>query len=83
MNLKPITCHDIDDVNSIDQLNPMELLRMKTKINISSTGIFKKEDMYYRKYLPLVQHVRNDSWTRWKKEVYATLESLRKWNCPK
>ena len=61
----------------------MQLLSMKTKIVTPSPGMFQKEDMYCRKYWRWVQHICNEFWTRWKKEVFATLQSPQKWNCPK
>ena len=49
INSRPITCDNIGDVNSIVPLNPMQLLRMKTKI-IPPPEIFQKEDMYCQKH---------------------------------
>ena len=75
INSRPITCDNIGDVNSIVPLNPMQLLSMKTKIVMPPPGIFQKEDMYCRKYWQQVQHICNEFWTQWKKEVFATLQS--------
>ena len=83
MNSRPITCDNIGDVNSTVSLNSMQLLSMKTNIVMPPPGIFQKEDMYCRKYWRRVQHVCNEFWTRWKKDVFATLQSRQKWNCPK
>ena len=60
----------------------MQLLSMKKKIVMSLTGIFQREDIYCQKYWRQVQHVCNEIWTQWKKEVFATLQSHQKWNCP-
>ena len=61
----------------------MQLLNMKTKIVMRLPGILQKEGIYCRRYWQRVQHVCNEFWTRWKKEVFATLQSRQKWNCPK
>ena len=83
INSRPITCDNIGDVNSIVPLNPMQLLSMKTRIVMQPPGIFQKEDMHCLKYWRRVQHVCNEFWTQWKKEVFATLQSRQKWNFPK
>ena len=38
--------------------------------------------MYCQKYWRRVQHGCNEFWTRWKKELFATLQPRQKWNCP-
>ena len=83
INSRTITCDNIGDVHSIVPLNPMQSLSMKTKIVMPLPGIFQKEDIYCRKYWWPVQYVCNEFWTLWKKEVFTTLQSRQKWNCPK
>ena len=47
-------------------------------------GYFRKKIyMYCQKYWRWVQHVCNDFWTQWKKEVFVTLQSRQKLNCKK
>ena len=43
-------------------------------------GEFQKENIYCRKQWRCVQHLANEFWSRWKKEVYATLQVHHKWN---
>ena len=43
-------------------------------------GTFQKEDMYCRKEWQRVQHLSKDFWTPWRKEVFATLQTMQKLN---
>ena len=74
LNSRPITCEPIGDVNSYILLTPMQLLPMKTKVAMLPPEIFQKEDLYCRKQWRRVQHLCDEFWTRWKKDVYATLQ---------
>ena len=47
---------------------------MKTKVAMLPPEIFQKEDLYCRKQWRRVQHLCDEFWTRWKKDVYATLQ---------
>ena len=80
INSRPITCESIGDVNSIIPLIPMQLLSSKTRAVMLPPGTFQKEDMYCRKEWRHVQHFSNEFWTRWRKEVFATLHTKQKWN---
>ena len=80
VNSRPITCESIGDVNSIIPLSPMQLLSSKTRVVMPPPGTFQKEDMYCRKQWRRVQHLSNKFWTRWRKEVFATLQTTQKWN---
>ena len=83
INSRPLTVDNIGDVNSILPLSPMQLLSLKTKIVMPPPGVFQKEDMYCRKQWRRVQHVCNEIWTGWQKEVFVTLQHRQKWNSPK
>ena len=74
LNSRPITCEPIGDVNRYILLNPMQLLTMKTKVVMLPPEIFQKEDLYCRKQWRHVQHLCDEFWTRWKKDVYGTLQ---------
>ena len=39
-----------------------------------------EKDIYCRRQWRRVQHLANEFWSRWKKEVYATLQVRHKWN---
>ena len=75
-----ITCESIGDVNSIIPLSPMQLLSSKIRVLMPPPGTFQKEDMYCKKQWRRVQHLSNEFWTRWRKEVFATLQTRQKWN---
>ena len=80
INSRPITCESIGDVNSIISLSPMQLLSSKTSVVMPPPGTFQKEGMYCRKQWRRVQHLPNEFWTWWRKEVFATLQTTQKWN---
>ena len=58
----------------------MQLLTLKSRVAMSPPGAFQKENIYSRKHWSGVQHLANELSTRWKKEVYATLQVHHKWN---
>ena len=80
INSRPITCESIGDVNRIIPLSPMQLLSSKTRVVIPPPSTFQKEDMYCRKQWRCVQDLSNELWTRWRKEVFATLQTRQKRN---
>ena len=43
-------------------------------------GVFTSADMYCRKHWRRVQHLSNEFWSRWRKEVLLTLQNRQKWN---
>ena len=58
----------------------MQLLSSNTRVVMSPPGTFQKEDMYCRKQWRRVQDLSNELWTRWRKEVFATLQTRQKRN---
>ena len=58
----------------------MQLLTMKSRVVKPPTKEFQKKEIYCRKQWRRVQHLANEFWSRWKKEVYATLQVRHKWN---
>ena len=43
-------------------------------------NFFWNEDLDCQKQWRRVQHMCNEFWTRWRKEVYARLKAWQKWN---
>ena len=80
VNTRPITSESLSDVHSPVPVCPMQLLIMKSRVVMPPPGEFQKEDIYCRKQWRRVQHLANEFWSRWKKEVYATLQVCHKWN---
>ena len=78
-NTRPITSESLSNVHISDPLCPMQLLTMKSRVVVPPPGEFQKEDIYYRKQWGRVQHLANEFWSRWKKEVYATMQVRHKW----
>ena len=79
-NSRPTTCESIGDINGIIPLSPMKLLSSNTKVGMPPPGTFQKEDMYCRKQWRRVQHLLNEFWTQWRKELFATPHTRQKWN---
>ena len=47
---------------------------MKSKVMLPPAGKFQKEDLYTRKYWRRVQHLANEFWCQWQKEVLLSLQ---------
>ena len=47
---------------------------------MSAPGVFMSADVYCRKHWRQVQHLSNEFWSRWRKEVLLTLQNRQKWN---
>ena len=80
INSRPLTTEVINDVTSLVPLSPINLLTMKSEVVIPPPGNFTAPDKYSRKQWGRVQHVLNEFWSRWRKEVLLTLQSREKWN---
>ena len=79
-NTRPITSESLSDVHSPVPWCPMQLLTLKSRVVMPPPGEFQKNDIYCRKQWTRVQHLANEFWSRWKKEVYATLQVRHKLN---
>ena len=74
-----LTKETINDVTSLIPLSPINLLTMKSKIVMPPPGVFASPDQYCRKHWRKFQHIFNEFWNRWRKEVLS-LQSRTKWN---
>ena len=61
-------------------LSPINLLTLKSRVVMSPPGVFTAPDIYCCKHWGRVQHISNEFWSRWRKEVLATLQCWQKWN---
>ena len=61
-------------------LSPINLLTLKLRVVMSPPGVFTAPDIYCCKHWGRVQHISNEFWSRWRKEVLATLQCCQKWN---
>ena len=80
VNYRPLTTALLTDVNSLIPLSPINLSTMKSKVLMPPRGVFSTIDIYSHKHLRRVQHISNEFWDRWRKEVLVTLQSREKWN---
>ena len=77
---RPLTTDVINDVTSPVPLSPINPLTMKSRVVMPPPGVFTSADMYCRKHWRRVQHLSNEFWSRWRKEVLLTLQNRQKWN---
>ena len=80
VNTRPITSESLSDIHNPVPLCQLQLLTMKSRLVMPPPGEFQKEYIYCRKQWICEQHSANEIWSRWKKEVYATLQVCHKWN---
>ena len=80
VNYRPLTTALLTDVNSLIPLSPINLSTMKSKVLMPPREVFSTIDIYSHKHLRRVQHISNEFWDRWRKEVLVTLQSREKWN---
>ena len=80
VNSRPLTTDVINDLTSPVPLSPINLLTMKSRVDMPPPGVFTSVDMYCRKHWGRVQQLSNEFWSRWKKEVLSTPQKRKKWN---
>lgn len=80
LNDRPITSIS-DDPGDQPPLTPNMLLLMKTNPCIPQ-GIFRKEDVYARRWWKQVQYIANVFWKRWMHEYLPLLQVRQKWQRP-
>ena len=56
---------------------------MKSNIVPPPADKFQMEDLYTRKYWRRVQHLANEFWCRWRKEILLSLQERQKWHLQK
>ena len=83
MHSHPLTTDLLSGVNSLIPLCPINLLTMKSKVGLPPSGVFLTADIYSCKPWRRVQHISNECWDQWRKELLMTLQSRQIWNSPK
>ena len=82
VNSCPLTTETINDITSLIPLSPINFLTMKLKIAMPPPGVFASPDKYCRTHWRRVQHICNEFWNMWRKEVLLSLQSRTKSNNP-
>ena len=80
VNSRPLKTDLLSDANSMIPLSTINLLTLKSRIVILPPGVYTAPDIYCRKHYRRVQHISNEFWSRWRREVLATLQCRQKWN---
>ena len=82
LNSRPLTIETINDVTNLIPLSLINLLTMELKLVMPPPCVFASPDKYCGKHWRRVQHICNEFWNRWRKEVLLSLQSRTKWNDP-
>ena len=80
INSCPLTTDVLNDVTILARLSLVNLLTMTSKIVMPPPGHFPSPGQYCRKHWRRVQHLSNEFWNPWRKEVLLTLQNRGKWN---
>ena len=80
VKLRPLATDLLSDVNSMMPLSPIYLLDLTSRVVMPPPGVFTAPEIFCRKHWRRVQHISNEFWSRWRKEVLATLQYGQKWN---
>ena len=80
INSRPLTTDVLSDVTRLAPHNPVKLLTMKSKVVMLPPGYITSPDRYCRKHCKRVQHLSNEFWNRWRKELLLTLQNRGEWN---
>ena len=73
LNSHPLTTDLLIDVNGMIPPSPINLLTLKSRVVMPPPGVLTAPDIYCRKHWTRVQHISNEFWSKWRKEVLATL----------
>ena len=83
VNSRPMTTQEMNDVTSLTPLSLINLLTIKSGVVMLPPGNFTTTDRYSRKQWQRVQHVANEFWGRWRKEVLSHSSKQGKMEQPK
>ena len=59
-------------------ISPINLLTLKSRVVMPPPRVFTAPDIYCCKCCKRVQYISNEFWSRWRKEVLATLQCRQK-----
>ena len=83
VNSQPLTSEGMTPSDTAEPLMPNHFLTLKTKVVLPPLGKFTSADLYSRKWWRRVQHLTNEFWSRWKKEILLSLQTRQKWTRPR
>ena len=64
-----LTTDILIDVHSMIPLSPINLLTLKSRVVMPPPGVFTTPEICYHEHWRRVQHISNEFWRRWRKEV--------------
>ena len=74
-----MTVETINDGQSPMQISLNNILTMKTKMVMSPPGVFQEPDLYCRTRWRRIQHLSNEFWSRWKRNLSGHCQEHHKW----
>ena len=80
VNSRPLTTDLLIDANRLILLSLINLLTLKSRVVMPPPGVLTAPDSYCCKHWRRVQHISNEFWSRWRKEVLVKLHCQQKWN---
>ena len=80
LNSRPLIVDTLGDVQSEQPVCPSNILTMKSKAVLPPPGQFVKADEFSRRRWRRIQHIANEFWVRWHKEILWSLQTRPKWN---
>ena len=69
VNYRLLTTDVINDVTSLVQFSSINLLTVKSRVVAPPPGFFALAHMYSRNHCRQLQHLSNEFWSSWRKEV--------------
>ena len=63
VNSRPMVVKTINDVNNKVAISSRHILAMKSKVVMSTPGVFGKPDLYYRGRWRRIQQISNEFWS--------------------
>lgn len=80
INSHSLTINLLSDVNSMIWLSLINLLTLKLRVMMLLSGVCVALDIYCCEHWRRVQHISDECWRRWRKEVLSTIQCRQKWN---
>ena len=74
---RPLTVETLADIGSEAPFSPINLLIMKSKVVLPPPEGFKQPDLYSRPRWRRVQHIAEECWCRWQKEILVILQNIK------
>ena len=79
INSRPLTYPSMNYVDTVEPLTVNQLLTQKCSVVLPPPGRFQDPDLYSRQRWRRVQHLADQFWVRWRRELLPSLQCRVKW----